>query len=219
MNCLGQLLTPHLSILTKPPARGETSGAKRPKRLSSWPINLKCVSHGPTQCPLSPVLLFPSSDEFKGHSLLQAAREADMAKVKKTLALEIINFKHPQTHETALVRSGCSSLPAQSADNMRINIRMYLKRFDASWPWRSPAPASPGNSAAAARPLDTKTFYLHTYFLLVIYYCAQRRAVAPPLFHALFFLQVVRYHHTTWRVCVYDFSLKHHVQHLASWFL
>uniref|UniRef100_A0AAY4B640 Poly [ADP-ribose] polymerase n=1 Tax=Denticeps clupeoides TaxID=299321 RepID=A0AAY4B640_9TELE len=40
--------------------------------------------------------------EFKGHSLLQAAREADMAKVKKTLALEIINFKHPQTHETAL---------------------------------------------------------------------------------------------------------------------
>uniref|UniRef100_A0A3Q4GSD2 Poly [ADP-ribose] polymerase n=1 Tax=Neolamprologus brichardi TaxID=32507 RepID=A0A3Q4GSD2_NEOBR len=43
-----------------------------------------------------------SSDEFKGHSLLQAAREADMAKAKKTLALEIINFKHPHTHETAL---------------------------------------------------------------------------------------------------------------------
>uniref|UniRef100_A0A3B3QHP8 Poly [ADP-ribose] polymerase n=1 Tax=Paramormyrops kingsleyae TaxID=1676925 RepID=A0A3B3QHP8_9TELE len=40
--------------------------------------------------------------EFKGHSLLQAAREADMAKVKKTLALEVINFKHPQSHETAL---------------------------------------------------------------------------------------------------------------------
>lgn len=43
-------------------------------------------------------------DEFKGHSLLQAAREADMAKVKKTLALEIISFKHPQTNETALVQ-------------------------------------------------------------------------------------------------------------------
>lgn len=28
-----------------------------------------------------------------------------MAKVKKTLALEIISFKHPQTNETALVRS------------------------------------------------------------------------------------------------------------------
>ena len=44
------------------------------------------------------------ADEFKGHSLLQAAREADMAKAKKSLALEIINFKHPQTHDTALVR-------------------------------------------------------------------------------------------------------------------
>lgn len=44
------------------------------------------------------------ADEFKGHSLLQAAREADVAKVKKTLALEIISFKHPQTNETALVR-------------------------------------------------------------------------------------------------------------------
>ena len=28
-----------------------------------------------------------------------------MAKVKKTLALEIISFKHPQTNETALVGS------------------------------------------------------------------------------------------------------------------
>ncbi|OXB59005.1 hypothetical protein ASZ78_002489, partial [Callipepla squamata] len=44
----------------------------------------------------------PPTDEFKGHSLLQAAREADLAKVKKTLALEIINFKQPQSHETAL---------------------------------------------------------------------------------------------------------------------
>lgn len=44
-------------------------------------------------------------DEFKGHSLLQAAREADVAKVKKTLALEIISFKHPQTNDTALVRT------------------------------------------------------------------------------------------------------------------
>ncbi|XP_064833770.1 poly [ADP-ribose] polymerase tankyrase-1 isoform X5 [Oncorhynchus masou masou] len=49
--------------------------------------------------------------EFKGHSLLQAAREADMAKAKKTLALEIINFKHPQTHETALHCSVASPHP------------------------------------------------------------------------------------------------------------
>lgn len=54
--------------------------------------------------------LFPLTDEFKGHSLLQAAREADLAKVKKTLALEIINFKQPQSHETALVRSYSRSI-------------------------------------------------------------------------------------------------------------
>lgn len=48
--------------------------------------------------------MFSSPDEFKGHSLLQAAREADVAKAKKSLVLEIINFKHPHTHETALVR-------------------------------------------------------------------------------------------------------------------
>lgn len=49
-------------------------------------------------------------DEFKGHSLLQAAREADMAKAKRSLALEIINFKHPHTHETALVRPAAIAL-------------------------------------------------------------------------------------------------------------
>lgn len=42
-------------------------------------------------------------DEFKGHSLLQAAREADVTRIKKHLSLEMVNFKHPQTHETALV--------------------------------------------------------------------------------------------------------------------
>ncbi|XP_059386139.1 poly [ADP-ribose] polymerase tankyrase-2-like [Carassius carassius] len=40
--------------------------------------------------------------EFRGHALLQAAREADMALFKKHLSLETINFKHPLTQETAL---------------------------------------------------------------------------------------------------------------------
>lgn len=57
------------------------------------------------------------ADEFKGHSLLQAAREADLAKVKKTLALEIINFKQPQSHETALVRGHYPCIPGQSVGN------------------------------------------------------------------------------------------------------
>lgn len=49
--------------------------------------------------------LFVFKDEFKGHSLLQAARESDVARIKKHLSLETVNFKHPQTHETALVIS------------------------------------------------------------------------------------------------------------------
>lgn len=40
--------------------------------------------------------------EFKGHSLLRAARDADIVRIKKILTLDIVNFKSPQTHETAL---------------------------------------------------------------------------------------------------------------------
>ncbi|KAJ8264368.1 hypothetical protein GJAV_G00148350 [Gymnothorax javanicus] len=49
--------------------------------------------------------------EFKGHALLQAAREADLARIKKHLSLETINFKHPQTHETALHCAATSPYP------------------------------------------------------------------------------------------------------------
>lgn len=41
------------------------------------------------------------SDEFKGHSILEGCRQADLARVKKYL--EVVNFKHPYTGETALV--------------------------------------------------------------------------------------------------------------------
>ncbi|GAB5578608.1 poly [ADP-ribose] polymerase tankyrase-2 isoform X2 [Prionailurus iriomotensis] len=50
-------------------------------------------------------------DEFKGHSLLQAAREADVTRIKKHLSLEMVNFKHPQTHETALHCAAASPYP------------------------------------------------------------------------------------------------------------
>lgn len=41
-------------------------------------------------------------DEYKGHLLLEAARQSDTAKLKKYLTLEIINFKHPYSGDTAL---------------------------------------------------------------------------------------------------------------------
>ncbi|XP_016278272.2 poly [ADP-ribose] polymerase tankyrase-1 isoform X1 [Monodelphis domestica] len=66
------------------------------------PTLVNCHGKSAVDMAPTPELRERLTYEFKGHSLLQAAREADLAKVKKTLALEIINFKQPQTHETAL---------------------------------------------------------------------------------------------------------------------
>ena len=41
--------------------------------------------------------------EYKGHCLLEGARQADPTRVKKYLSVEIVNFKHPYTGDTALV--------------------------------------------------------------------------------------------------------------------
>uniref|UniRef100_A0A8C4K9F0 Tankyrase n=1 Tax=Dromaius novaehollandiae TaxID=8790 RepID=A0A8C4K9F0_DRONO len=66
------------------------------------PTLVNCHGKSAVDMAPTPELRERLTYEFKGHSLLQAAREADLAKVKKTLALEIINFKQPQSHETAL---------------------------------------------------------------------------------------------------------------------
>ncbi|XP_014351008.1 poly [ADP-ribose] polymerase tankyrase-1 isoform X3 [Latimeria chalumnae] len=66
------------------------------------PTLVNCHGKSAVDMAPTPELKERLTYEFKGHSLLQAAREADVAKVKKTLALEIINFKQPQSHETAL---------------------------------------------------------------------------------------------------------------------
>lgn len=47
-----------------------------------------------------------------------------MAKVKKTLALEIISFKHPQTNETALVRTRLKLL---------LMLLLMLLSIDSDW--------------------------------------------------------------------------------------
>lgn len=46
---------------------------------------------------------FLSPDEYRGHSLLEACRQADNAKVKKLIAVDIVNFKHPHSQESPLV--------------------------------------------------------------------------------------------------------------------
>ncbi|CAG04910.1 unnamed protein product, partial [Tetraodon nigroviridis] len=72
------------------------------------PTLLNCHSKSSVDMAPTPELKERLTYEFKGHSLLQAAREADVAKAKKSLVLEIINFKHPHTHETALLHDSAS---------------------------------------------------------------------------------------------------------------
>uniref|UniRef100_A0A8D8SAP2 Poly [ADP-ribose] polymerase n=1 Tax=Cacopsylla melanoneura TaxID=428564 RepID=A0A8D8SAP2_9HEMI len=42
------------------------------------------------------------SNEFKGHCLLEACRQADLSRVKKFLTSDVLNFKHPYNGDTPL---------------------------------------------------------------------------------------------------------------------
>lgn len=41
--------------------------------------------------------------EYKGHRLLDNAKQADVGHVKKQVSSDLVNFKHPFTGDTALV--------------------------------------------------------------------------------------------------------------------
>ena len=49
--------------------------------------------------------------EFKGHSLLEAARQADLARVKKNLTTDSVMFLHPHTNDTVLHCAVASPYP------------------------------------------------------------------------------------------------------------
>ncbi|MGH0117319.1 UNVERIFIED_CONTAM: hypothetical protein FKN15_013842 [Acipenser sinensis] len=69
------------------------------------PTLLNCHNKSALDLAPTPQLKERLAYEFKGHTLLQASRETDIARIKKHLTLDIVNFKHPQTHETALVNA------------------------------------------------------------------------------------------------------------------
>ncbi|KAK3559943.1 hypothetical protein QTP86_029546 [Hemibagrus guttatus] len=75
------------------------------------PTFLNC--HNKSAIDLAPTALLKDrlAYEFRGYALLQAAREADLFRLKKHLSPETINFKHPQTHETALHCTSASPYP------------------------------------------------------------------------------------------------------------
>ncbi|XP_021431458.2 poly [ADP-ribose] polymerase tankyrase-2 isoform X1 [Oncorhynchus mykiss] len=75
------------------------------------PTFLNC--HNQSAIDLSPTSQLKErlAYEFRGHALLQAAREADLPRLKKHLSLETMTFKHPLTHETALHCAATSPYP------------------------------------------------------------------------------------------------------------
>ncbi|XP_067408936.1 poly [ADP-ribose] polymerase tankyrase-2 isoform X2 [Emydura macquarii macquarii] len=75
------------------------------------PTLLNCHNKSTIDLAPTPQLKERLAYEFKGHSLLQAARESDVARIKKHLSFETMNFKHPQTHETALHCAAASPYP------------------------------------------------------------------------------------------------------------
>ncbi|XP_061491464.1 poly [ADP-ribose] polymerase tankyrase-2 isoform X4 [Rhineura floridana] len=79
------------------------------------PTLLNCHNKSTINLAPTPQLKERLAYEFKGHSLLQAARESDVGRVKKHLSLEIVNFKHPQTLETAL----CMNTAGEAEEELR----------------------------------------------------------------------------------------------------
>ncbi|XP_056386197.1 poly [ADP-ribose] polymerase tankyrase-2 isoform X3 [Hyla sarda] len=75
------------------------------------PHMLNCHNKSAIDLAPTPQLKEVLAYEFKGHSLLIAARESDVARIKKHLSLDIVNFRHPQTHETALHFAASSPYP------------------------------------------------------------------------------------------------------------
>ncbi|XP_033887111.1 poly [ADP-ribose] polymerase tankyrase-2-like isoform X3 [Acipenser ruthenus] len=75
------------------------------------PTLLNCHNKSALDLAPTPQLRERLAYEFKGHTLLQASRETDVARIKKHITLDIVNFKHPQTHETALHCAATSPYP------------------------------------------------------------------------------------------------------------
>ncbi|XP_014034742.2 poly [ADP-ribose] polymerase tankyrase-2 isoform X1 [Salmo salar] len=75
------------------------------------PTFLNCHNQSAIDLSPTPQLKERLAYEFRGHALLQAAREADLPRLKKHLSLETITFKHPLTHETALHCAATSPYP------------------------------------------------------------------------------------------------------------
>ncbi|XP_023016251.2 tankyrase isoform X1 [Leptinotarsa decemlineata] len=75
------------------------------------PHQLNCHSKSAIDVAPTRELQDRLSYEYKGHLLLDAARQADTTKLKKYLTADIINFKHPYSGDTALHAAITSPYP------------------------------------------------------------------------------------------------------------
>ncbi|KAK8741276.1 hypothetical protein OTU49_002592, partial [Cherax quadricarinatus] len=66
------------------------------------PTLLNCHSKSAIDVAPSRELQERLTYEYKGHSLLEACRQADAARLKKFLSPDVVNFKHPYTGNTPL---------------------------------------------------------------------------------------------------------------------
>ncbi|XP_045483729.1 poly [ADP-ribose] polymerase tankyrase [Harmonia axyridis] len=86
------------------------------------PTQLNCHSKSAIDVAPTRELQERLAYEYKGHSLLEACRQADVAKVKKYLTPETILFKHPYTGDTP-VHAVVSSLYPKRKQVLELLIR------------------------------------------------------------------------------------------------
>ena len=70
------------------------------------------------------IILFAHSDEFKGHCLLDAARQADVTRLKKYLSSDSVNFKHPFCGDTALVSASLKFFDSLKKYSLRYTFQV-----------------------------------------------------------------------------------------------
>lgn len=86
------------------------------------PTQLNCHSKSAIDVAPTRELQERLTHEYKGHCLLEGARQADAAKIKKYLTPDIINFKHPYSGDTCL-HAGANSLYPKRKQVAEILIR------------------------------------------------------------------------------------------------
>jgi tankyrase len=75
------------------------------------PLALNCHAKSAIDVAQSQELKDRLLSEFKGHTLLESCRQADVAKVKKSLSPDTINFKHPYSYDTPMHCAAVSAFP------------------------------------------------------------------------------------------------------------